>query len=393
MAPWTALQDADGGVPGGIGTTAYPAYTTMPQDDTGPWYATAADPQSSYIYAAAGAALARALRLAGETTEADAYLDRAQRAWAWAEAHPTSAYNTDIAAAHAAAELARTTEDPAWADIYRNIGPFRDSIDWNYAPWDPTVWDDGLWAIANATAAPADLRAAAQRVILARADDDVAKADARSVPLAVHAYAAVAFGSATTPTESRILFRAYTLSPNPDYLRVGTQTAAHTLGLNATGTSWVTGLGPNAVRHPLHTPSLADGIDEAVAGLPIYGPATYNSSSGILGAALSAYSPSVDNWPLHERFADVSYVPQYNEFTITESLATTLYAFGYLATLESTETPDPTDDTGTPQDTESPDAETPTPKTADHCGCATGEPMGALGLGFLLMGLMRRRSS
>ena len=45
--------------------------------------------------------------------------------------------------------------DAAWADAYRAVGPFRDDADWTYAPWDPTDWDDGLWAVANAPAAEA----------------------------------------------------------------------------------------------------------------------------------------------------------------------------------------------------------------------------------------------
>ncbi len=293
MAPWAALQDADGGVPGGIGTTGYPAYDTMPDADTGPFYATAADPLSSYVYAAAGAALARSLTLAGEDVAASDWRERAELAWSWAEAHPASRYDTRVAAAHAAAQLAWTTGDPAYADAYRATGPFRDSLGWTYMRWDPTVWDDGLWAITNASAAPTELREAARRVLVQRADDLVTETDERSVPLAVRPYSAVAFGSATTPRESRALFRAWALTDARDYLRVGTNTAAHTLGLNATGTSWVTGLGPNAVRHPLHTPSLADGIDDPVAGIPMYGPATYDSSGGILGAALSAYAPPI----------------------------------------------------------------------------------------------------
>jgi endoglucanase len=391
MGPWTALQADDGGVPGGIGTTAYPAYDAMPEDDVGAWYATASDAESSYVYAAAGAALSRSLGAAGQGADAAAWLDRAERAWAWAEAHPASDYDTAISAAHAAAELLWTTGDPTWADAYRTVGPFADDIAWSYAPWDPTVWDDGLWAIANADAAPADLQEAARRVIRTRAEDAVAEADARSVPLAVRPYSAVAFGSATNPRESRILFRAWSLFGDEDYLRVGTETAAHTLGLNATGISYVTGLGPNAVLSPLHTPSLADGIDAAVAGLPVYGPASYTSSGGVLGAALSAYQPPADQWPLHERFADVAYVPQYNEFTVAESLAPTLYAFGFLAALDADAAPD-TGDSATDSESDSAsDREQILPSS--ECGCAVGastESLGVIGLAALLV--RRRRS-
>ncbi len=245
-------------------------------------------------------------------------------------------------------------------------------------------------------------------MLVQRAEDLVTQTDARSVPLAVRPYSAVAFGSGTTPRESRALFRAWALTGARDYLRVGTNTAAHTLGLNATGTSWVTGLGPNAVRHPLHTPSLADGIDDPVAGIPVYGPATYDSSNGILGAALSAYDPPVSAWPLHERYADVDYVPVYNEFTVTESLAPTLYAFGMLAELADDATTDTgTDDTGVTNDSGVDDtaSATDTASASDDmddaevkdggCGCASTGDVGGSAAGIIVMAMVlaRRRNS
>jgi len=178
-------------------------------------------------------------------------------------------------------------------------------------------------------------------------------------------------------------------------VRVGTNTAAHTLGLNATGTSWVTGLGPNAVRRPLHTPSLADGIDDPVPGLPVYGPAAYDSSAGILGAALSAYAPTVTRWPLHERFADVSYVPVYNEFTVAESLAPTLFAFGYLAELAYRGEVSDTGDSGGGDATDTAGGGRAVDGAGgggDGCGCADA-PDGAraAGVGALLGAMLARR--
>lgn len=388
MTPWSTLQAEDGGVPGVIGTTAYPAYDMMPDEDTGPWYVTVSDPGSSYVFASAAAALSRAMALSGDDVAAADWLERAERAWSWAEAHPASSYDTSRYAAEAAAQLCRTTGDASYGEAFRANGPFAGGTDWDYAEWDPADWDDALWSIANADAAASDLRDAARRVLLARADRLVAGADARTVPLAVQPYAAVAFGSGSTPRESRLMFRAYLLTGGRDYLRIGTDTAAHTLGLNATGTSWVTGLGPNAVRAPLHTPSLADGIDDPVAGIVVYGPAKYDSSSGILGAALSAYSPGVNDWPLHERFADVAYVPQYNEFTVTESQAPAIYAFGFLAELAPASEGG---DTGEVADTGGDLDEDP--EKDGSCGCTTsGSETAGGALGFLLALAARRRA-
>ncbi len=173
--------------------------------------------------------------------------------------------------------------------------------------------------------------------------------------------------------------------------------------MNATGTGWVTGIGPNAVRFPLHTPSLADGITDPVAGITVYGPASDESSRGILGAALAVVHPAIGSWPLVERFADVSYVPGYNEFTVTESIAPTIYAFGVLAELAPT-----LDDTGTADTAgDSVGARDPGADTAGGdaptqgasvdpggCGCAAREkpaPWSALLAGVALASMSRRR--
>lgn len=383
LRPWAGLQTADGGVPGAIGTTRYPPYDLMPQDDTGRWFVTVPDAQSTTTFAAAAAAVARALQAHGDADEAQDWRERAERAWSWAQAHPVSDDDARVSAAHAAAELARLTGETRWFDAYRTAGPFRDGLGWRYAAWDPAIWDDGLWAIARSRGEDGGLVAAASAALMARADALVTGADARSVPQARQAYARVAFGSATTPRESRLLHRAWELTGRDDYLRVATLTAAATLGMNATGTGWVTGIGPNAVRFPLHTPSLADGIADPVAGIPVYGPASDESSRGILGAALAVVSPAIGSWPLVERFADVSYVPGYNEFTVTESIAPTIYAFGVLAELAPAQDDTGTTDTGMSDtgdnvdsgtDTAGDDAPTQAASVEEGgCGCATNE--------------------
>jgi len=66
----------------------------------------------------------------------------------------------------------------------------------------------------------------------------------------------------------------------------------------------------------------------------VFEPTYCTEDDGILGAALDAFSSAIDSWPIAERFADLGYVPECNEFTVHSSSAPTLLAFGALAQLE-----------------------------------------------------------
>ncbi|MEE2756242.1 MAG: hypothetical protein VYA30_06260, partial [Myxococcota bacterium] len=92
-----------------------------------------------------------------------------------------------------------------------------------------------------------------------------------------------------------------------------------------------------SVERPLHLLSLIDDIDAPVPGITVYGPCGSDScleNQGVISAVREAFIPQMAQWPMGERFADVSFVPVLNEFTLQESIAPTLFAFGYLAELD-----------------------------------------------------------
>ncbi len=89
-----------------------------------------------------------------------------------------------------------------------------------------------------------------------------------------------------------------------------------------------------SVQHPLQIPSIADGIAAPVPGITVYGPSSTTSGGGIQGSVLAAYQPAPSAWPVSQLFADVSYSPILDEFTVHDSIAPTAFAFGYLATLQ-----------------------------------------------------------
>ena len=68
------------------------------------------------------------------------------------------------------------------------------------------------------------------------------------------------------------LIQAYQLSGDKKYLNYALSNLDYLLGRNATGYSYVTGIGYKTPMHPHHRPSAADGIADPVPGLLVGGP-------------------------------------------------------------------------------------------------------------------------
>ena len=101
-------------------------------------------------------------------------------------------------------------------------------------------------------------------------------------------------------------------------------------------TSYITGIGRNPVGHPLIVDVAAGGLP-VWAGTPVYGPHRLNSledDSWIDDVALgpAGVQPLGEDLPYLWQWFDVSHVAVFNEFTVFQSHAEAIYAFGLLAT-------------------------------------------------------------
>lgn len=79
-------------------------------------------------------------------------------------------------------------------------------------------------------------------------------------------------GNSVAANQGILLIRAFLLTRNKQYLKGALANLDYLLGRNATGYSFVTGIGSKRVMHPHHRPSEADGIEEPVPGLLAGGP-------------------------------------------------------------------------------------------------------------------------
>ena len=79
-------------------------------------------------------------------------------------------------------------------------------------------------------------------------------------------------GNSTAANQGILLIRAYLLTNDRKYLNGAISNLDYILGRNATGYSFITGIGSKTPMHPHHRQSEADGIVEPVPGLLVGGP-------------------------------------------------------------------------------------------------------------------------
>ena len=79
-------------------------------------------------------------------------------------------------------------------------------------------------------------------------------------------------GNANAANQGILLVQAYMITKNKKYIDAALSNMDYILGRNATGYSFITGIGSKTPMHPHHRPSEADGITEPVPGLLVGGP-------------------------------------------------------------------------------------------------------------------------
>ncbi|MFQ5858999.1 MAG: glycoside hydrolase family 9 protein [Anaerolineae bacterium] len=119
--------------------------------------------------------------------------------------------------------------------------------------------------------------------------------------------------------------QAYALVADPRYREAALLNLNSQLGANPLGMSFVTGIGARYPWDPLHMPSLYDGIDAPVPGLPVFGPMAVLSNANPFQAAVQADANSYpyaygeqDPYPILRRYVDTNELPPYSEFTVQE---------------------------------------------------------------------------
>ena len=283
------MQDADGGVYHKLTDAAFGG-VVMPADAVRTRYVVQKSTGAALRFAAS---MAQASRVAAAYSGplpglADSLRTAALGAWGWARANPDRGY--DQAAMNAAFD-----PDIRTGEYATNLA---EDLDWAATELYLTTRDPAFLAARQPLTSPAlfegGTRELAQYSLL-RFESDVAGAvDLGPIRdgllgfadwLATYAEGS-AYGvsqgagfwhfrwgsNAMVARQGVALATAYQITGDERYRRAATAALDYLLGRNATGYSFVTGLGTRQLRFPHHGQSLADGVDAPVPGLMTGGP-------------------------------------------------------------------------------------------------------------------------
>lgn len=329
------LQDADGGVGGGVESTSHPRHGETSWQETLGLGVFAPDPGSSYRFAAVASYAARLLRSI-DPARAATYEANAARAWAWAEGNRTrfgDAARFDNNRMLAAIQLHHTTGAARYHDVVVAAGWFNQPAGENdeaatfaYARLPDDRGDARLKANARA-----QLLAAADAALAFQAGNPFDLAN-RYPNLPLIGYV----GYFSIPGMiSQVLPRAHALTGDPRYLAGTILSAQYGAGANPDNIVLTTGVGLRPVLNPLHIDSRNSG-QPAPAGITVYGPtdpAIFESAYDWMHTWFLSkqMTPGSRTWPPQESYVDVFGWPPMNEYTVHQTFGPVAYTWGYLA--------------------------------------------------------------
>lgn len=340
------LQRADGGVGGGIESSAHPRGGEYSVNDSLALMAYAPDPASSSTYAAVAAKAARLLK-PSDAARSKLFAESAIRAFAWAEANrdkwvartdltPDQHRNLSAFRASAAAELFRLTGEGGYDELYRKINPLAQS-DGN--PDAPEAQDALFaYAIIPEGQGDEDLKKRIIEAFRKQADIALAFAEGNAFGLTTNIPGLPEMGPvgyfSVPHMITQTLPRAHFLTQEEKYLAGTLQAANFGAGANPGNITFTSGLGHNSPRHVLHFDSRMQGTD-APSGISIYGQsdpaAGFGFNEWVHTWHLQQTVPPSRSWPATEAHVDMFMWPMMSEFTIKQNIGPVSYFYGYLA--------------------------------------------------------------
>jgi len=346
------LQTPDGGVGGGIESTAHPRPGEASWQESLLLSAYAPDPESSFIYAATAAKLARALSDC-DPQLSKTYATSARRAWDWATKHSDQFLTSriDENRREKVSEEFRNRRNLAAFELWRIFGESAFHDDFRATTvlgrsGNPMEQHKAVVSYARLAEGQGDaaLRDAARQWTLQMADSAMAFADGNAfgVTTSIPQLPPMGFvGYLSTPEMiGAILPHAWLLTHETKYLAGAVRACQFSSGANPDNQALTTGLGPNPVRFPLHIDSWVTG-QPAPAGITVYGisdPAeNYAFDSWAHTWYLQKMVPPSRTWPAHESYWDIYTVPSSNEFTIHQTIIPSAFYWGFLAAREKIE--------------------------------------------------------
>ncbi len=330
------LQEADGGVRGGIEATDHPYFGEPSWLLRHQLLAYRPGIWSTYLFAATAAQAAGTLAKIVPERAAD-YRRRALLAMQKAEdllvLDPHQPFQVNDARNLAAIEVFKLTNDAAWHKVFLETSVL-------LQPGIPLFRDDhhdqaeAAWSYLQAAAKTTDpgVRANCRSAILMSAESLVAAQEKAGFGWLKDPWRPPFAGAFTIPC-TRDVIRAWFLTGDSRYQTAVQLSMQAALGANPLNVCYTTGLGNTSVQHPYYPDARISG-QEAPAGITVLGPLDLSVIGDAKDELLKSYDaycyPDLRRWPVLETFFDVFWFPLMTEFSI-ETMARQMYTLGFLA--------------------------------------------------------------
>jgi endoglucanase len=341
------MQTPDGGIRGGIESSAHPRVGEGSWQESLAVMAYAPGVWASHWYA--GVAARAALWLRDDHVELSrTYEDSALRAMDFAEKHlprlpraaGKKANEVRDTRNMAAAELFRLTGDPRYNGIFLETTAFtKPGVE--LVVWQKHAQRDNAWVYVRTSHPEADqnVQSHCRQAIIAEADNRAAVSRRTGFRWIKYDWQPVTFGALAVP-DGLSLVRAHALTGKPKYLKALVLGCQHAAGANPINICYTTGIGPKYPLHPLHIDSrVTDQLPPP--GLTVFGPIDVARGKGQFGQRLAnqVLFPAFEKWPTIEAFWDIFWYPAMCEFTVQGPMAPNAYVWGYLAAVPRPQTP------------------------------------------------------
>ncbi len=326
---WIGLQDSDGGVRFGTESNGDPNFFQTVELDVLGDYAFGKDAAASYRFAGCAAQCGRILGSVGKKKAGDGLIDRARKAWEWAEANPPQNRGDDWVSArsYAAAHLLAATGDAKFNAAFVEQTPWRN--DPNAPAQKDHAWDLRSAAFAYVHCAPEKatdpaVRAAAKKAIVKDADDLINSVKNAAYPFIRHPWAPINWGTGAYENMLHPIIYAWAVTGDAKYRDWIARNCDNTLGCNPLSICWMTGFGGRRIHAPLHNSRYSPG--GVVPGIQAEGPVQSGQGYNFQETAVPAVR--TDSASMYT-FADCHFAIGMDE-GVVNAQAKTLAAFGLL---------------------------------------------------------------
>ncbi|MEO1448147.1 MAG: glycoside hydrolase family 9 protein [Bacteroidota bacterium] len=320
------------------------------QDVQRQWVVSGEDPHMTYTYAGLAAQFHWNLQQAGVSDpEGINWLQEAESAWTWAQNNTLPfddtlkfANDLDLLASrmYAATALYRATGNATYhnsfiADVATKGWTTTSVLDKDnrYSAWIYSL-------MTNRTKDTATESLVRDAVIYTANFTMFFFVDERACRWANNYYFPMLVGQGTTPMVMEGVM-AYNLVKDSapgtasGYKIFLQTTCDYFLGSNPLSMTWLTGVGERSPKQVFHLDSWYSGNDVPRKGLILYGPWFDGNNLGPLGPwnhkwASATLTPSLSQWPGHERYYEHRSSPFTNEFTVHQNNGVAAVVYGFL---------------------------------------------------------------